>query len=403
MIFSLFLKECRIILKSITFYIVALCIMGFVLDQVRSVEIKKPKPNEKSYGTKITTDTKVMIDETIENLIGEYARNDYQTYPVGFEKRVHLNKDKQAEVAKFIELYTGYKDEQIKKQLKDDEEDSELKVKKDINYSQFVNDMKKVDKILGGGSRYSEDSIKSHARVPRTYDDAIKDYNSLINKDHISDAYARLFCDYEGIALAILPIFLAVTRCISDRKSKAQDTIYASRASSFSIIVSRYAAVVIMLLIPVIISAVLIDSQCIYCANTLGVQPDYLSFTKHILGWILPTLMFTVAVGFFFTELTGKVIGILVQAVYWFVSLNANSAKDLVGRVGWNLIPRFNGRGARNIFIAVYDQLVINRICYAGVSIVLIILTVIIFNLKRNGRLMINGRGLSNIKSKLKA
>lgn len=399
MIFSLFLKECRMMLKSVIFYVLSICIIGFVLNQMGGFNFSKPTPNDKSFGYKQTTDAKIMIDETITSLIDEYGSNDYQTYPIGFEKRVHLNKEKQDELAKQIEKYTGNKIKQGEKATNNEEEN--VKIKEDIDYKQFISDMSLVDKILGGGSRYSEDSIKKHAEVPKTYEDAVKDYNSKVNEDHISAAYARNFCDYMGIVLGILPIFLAVSRCISDKKSKAEDLIYSSSASSFSIIISRYAAVIVMLLIPVIIAAVLVDSQCIYCANSLGIEPYYMSFTKHILGWLLPTLMFTVAVGFFVTELTGKVIGILVQAVYWFISVL--SAKSLVGYVGWNLMPRFNHTGDRDIFVAIYNELVINRACYAAVSIVLIILTVIIFNLKRTGRLMIYGKSLSNIKSKLKA
>ena len=391
--FSLFLKECRVISKSILYYIISIFVVCFAVFQLNAFKSPKPEPTDMYFGSKITTDKNEIENITMMSLLNEYCENNYRTYPIGFKKEVHLNDENKGKVEKTIEKYTGYSGDEIKKVMKD--KTKELKVKTDTDYSTFISDMKQIDTLLGGSSRYSEYSIRNTTKRA-TYEDTMEHYNRILSEDHVSSAYARSFCDYCGIELGFLPVFLAVARCIRDRKSMVSDIIYSSNASSFSIIFSRYAAVVTMMFIPVLIAALVIDFRCIYYAQSIGVQPYYLSVMKHAFGWLLPTIMFTTAVGFFFTELTGGVIGILIQGVCWFVWLNN---MKLV-YVGWSFMPRFNGLGNRSLFEEIYKQLVINRVSYAAISVAVILLTVIIFNLKRTGKLNCHIKRLSDMRTK---
>ena len=73
-----------------------------------------------------------------------------------------------------------------------------------------------------------------------TYEDAAEAYNTLTEKDRLSGGYARLFSDYMVIFLGILPVFLAVTRGLRDRRAMMQELIYTRRCSSFTVVTSRY-------------------------------------------------------------------------------------------------------------------------------------------------------------------
>ena len=115
-----------------------------------------------------------------------------------------------------------------------------------------------------------------------------KDGESSIITEHIM-----------GILLTILPVFLAVTRVLKDRKAQADQVIFMAKADSAKIVFTRY-----------------------------------------------------LSTGFFLTELTDSAIAVFVQGIWWFVSIFTTSM-DIVGSAGWNLVPRFNTVGE----FAVYEQM----------------------------------------------
>jgi hypothetical protein len=161
---------------------------------------------------------------------------------------------------------------------------------------------------------------------------------------------------------------------------------------------SRYLAIVIMIIIPVLLCSINPMLQSIYIANQNGVTVDYLAFIKYIFGWLLPTVLFTVAMGFLFTELTSGPIAILIQGFYWIINVFL-AASNLVGYVGMNLIPRFNTLGSYSIYKSVFPELVRNRILYTGFSLLLFLLSVLIYDLKRRGKWIDNGKILKYRKS----
>lgn len=51
----------------------------------------------------------------------------------------------------------------------------------------------------------------------------------MLYKDKITGAFARLFCDYAGIAVGFLPIFLVVAFWYQDRKTNISHTLYSKK------------------------------------------------------------------------------------------------------------------------------------------------------------------------------
>ena len=98
-----------------------------------------------------------------------------------------------------------------------------------LSYERFEEVMQEVDDMLGGGSSYALDSIGDNGSEPKTYEDAVKEYEELVHKDGYTGGYARLFSDYMVIILGILPVFLAVTRELRDRRANMQELLYVRR------------------------------------------------------------------------------------------------------------------------------------------------------------------------------
>lgn len=399
---TLFLKECKEMLKSITYYIFLACTIIFFVSQMADFKgVAKPIQGQENYGVKYSDDESVIMQSTINKLASELSLNSFPTYPIMFYKEVKLKDEEMSKVYEILKDITGINKEQLIKEIEnhnntgDNRFVNSIKVKDNIKFQEFSEKMNKIDDILGGGSYYNSKRLYENGEVQRTYEDALKDYESIINNDKVSRAYARLFSDYMGIVLAILPIFLAVTRVLKDKRAKAAQVIFSKKCSSTVIILSRYLAIISMIIIPLILISITPTLQSIYSADSNGITADYFAFIRVIFGWLMPNVLVTVSMGFFLTELTNGPVAILVQGIWWFVSISLGGS-NLVGNVGMNLIPRFNALGSYDIYNKIFNELVINRVLYSIVAIVLIVGTIFIYDTKRKGKLNLNGKILKN-------
>lgn len=191
----------------------------------------------------------------------------------------------------------------------------------------------------------------------------------------------RLFCDYAGIVLAVLPIFLGVTRCLRDKRSQVSQVIYARNARAGTIIGSRYLANVCMAFLPVVILSFILQMPWQYQAETFGIQADVLAFLKYDMIWLLPEIMIVLAVSFLITEMTENMISIFIQ-VFWAIA-SLFSAVTLEGNFGLQLVARWNELGGTEIFGQQKMQLYTNRGFYFILAIVLFGITCLVYEKKR--------------------
>lgn len=424
MFLTLLKKECTQYFKSMIYYVFLFFLVIDFISQMGTFEtMEKPEPGQDNYGMVETKNENLIMQDALDSLLLEYDANKYITYPIGFYKRVVLNEKEQAQVWELLLHITGLTEQELEniyaeykaavKQLEKQaaSEDSVVMwtelpsvgatVKEGLSYQDFSREMEKLDDLLGGGSNYCKSELEA-TYEPATYEQALAEYESLIKNDRITNAYARLFCDYVGIMLAILPVFLAVTRALRDRKAQAEQVIFMAQAGSSKVILSRYLAAVLVILVPVILLSCSTMMQSVYYAKSIHAEYDAFAFIKHIGFWLLPTILTSLSVGFFLTELTDSAIAILVQSGWWFVSVFMGSG-NLVGYAGWNLVPRFNTVGSHEIYRQMKGQLIQNRCLYAGIALLLLLLTIFIYDRKRKGVFVSVGTVLRNRKNKLEA
>lgn len=380
MFISLLIKECKYNLKSLTYYLIIILLILFYYSNDDGAIMREPVKGQAEYGWKFDdNEGNIMLTTTIQ-LANSMESNVFGGYPYGFYKEVKLSEEKLEQIKNIFLDITGLDKDQLEQQIANDT----FVVKEDMTYEEFKEKMKIVDKILGGRSVYAPSMLKSSSTIPMTYEDALKQYNSIISEDKVSNAYARLFTDYMSILLGILPVFLITTRCLRDKRAQVADVIYTKKISSISLVLSRYLASVIMITIPVVIMSISPTLECIYFANSIGVSIDYFAFLTYIAGWILPTILFITAFGYLMAELTRSAIGILICGVFWIINIFINFG-NLVGSVGMNLVPRFNTLGERKIFLEVYEQLIWNRSAYTVLTIIVVVITVIVYKFRREG------------------
>ena len=264
-----------------------------------------------------------------------------------------------------------------------------LEVKQDMEYSRFKELMAQVDDLLGGGSEYAVESLKGYGMVAQSYEEAHKQYELTVSRDKITGGYARLFSDYAvAMVMSVLPVFLSVILCMKDKRAKMEALIYTKRASSFKITAVRYFALITSVMLPVLLLSYLSNILIWSCHS--GMELDYLAPLKYDFGWILPSVMISTALGMFLTELTNTPIAIAVQGLWWLFDINMGIKTVDSGYALIRLAPRHNAGAASwfktQVFIDYFQKLVQNRLLFAVISLLLAVLTILIYGAKRKGK-----------------
>ena len=364
-------KEIKKTVLSITFAVFIIFLLAFAISQEVlnfSNEIITVPQQGEDYGTQQKEEPELIMPAAFSSLYKEFTANEYIAYPIGFYKNVKLNDTDQEKMAEIISTLSGVPvDDLLNK--------SNIKVNlsADISYKKFKECMKQADNLIGGGSNYSENSLLNFSCV-----------NLIASTDKFTGAYARLFCDYIGIILSILPVFIAVAVCLKDRRAKMNDLIYARKISSFKLILSRYFAIIIAVMLPTVILAYISNSTI--WGQYSGMNLDYFAPLKYAIGWLMPSAMIAVAIGIFFTELTETPIAIAIQGLWWFIDLNAGVSRMGGVHTLFELTPRHNVLGNTQIFLDEFNTLVANRLVMSGAALLFVIATVIIYEQKRRGR-----------------
>ena len=398
----LFRMECRKIFRSMTYILYCLLVILMIVSQYfmeGGEKVYPPSKGDYDYGEKIVEDHDLIMSTAADALTVEFLSNRYVCYPFGFYKAVHLDNEEQSRIEKYISEITGLDRAGIEEKKKNSDicyitdgthdyseyEISDMPISDNMTYERFKVIMEDVDDILGGGSDYAVDGlIYKFSRVPMTYEDAVEDYNSIFTDDRVTNAYARLFSDYAGIVLAILPVFVAAALTAADRRGRMSELVYSRRSSSLRIVSTRFIALVTTMFIPVFLFMVIAFIQIL--VRYSGADIDMTAMFTLPTFWLLPNIMAATATGMLITEILSAGAAILVQFVWWFMGLMAGGTVGLSGRIGkYTFICRHNALGKRNEFMMCWGNFVFDRIFYMVLSIAAVLLTVCIYELKRGG------------------
>ena len=400
---ALFLKECRKIAKSLVYYVYLAAFVLFITGQMGDVDwvdqLSEPEPGQESYGYGYSSDERMVMQTGIETLLQELMANRFATYPFGFYKAVTLNEEELEVLKRAMEQCTGMEFEQMIEESNaywteiyqmgtegTGAEYSEAEVwhvplREDLSYEEFEQVMEKACEIVGSGSYYEKSSYERRGIVALTYEDALENYRELCEEDKVSGAQMRLFSDYACIFLSFLPIFVGVSACLKDKRAKASELIRSRSVSGAALIGCRYLANVVMCFVPVLLCALLMQMPCVYAAGQAGIQADILAFAKYSFLWLLPVIMVVLGAAFFLTEATETIAAIPVLVAWAFGSVL--SASTLVGDFGWKLVTRWNAFGGYGKYAGELGQLYRNKGMYTALAATLVLLTVAVYEKKR--------------------
>lgn len=457
---KLYLKECKKITASIIFYLfIAILIFSWFQNfrgvtqteinwangiEPADIGFERPllsKPSEKDdyFGSKVSEDNpEAIMTGVTRALLSEYEANSYATYPLGYYKAITLSGDEQKQVLGILCEITGLTEEELKN-LPDDyfpavtgtiisfdamnvdkdgnlnmEMGSETDTKSEDNkYAHFVSQVtyehfkeltRKMEAIIGEkGSQYSPEMMITYFGMSEmTYEEALEEYNQTINQDKVTGGFARLFCDYMGLALGLYPVFLVVIIWMKDRMSNATELIYSRNISSTKLVLSRYLAGITMVLIPVLLLSLESLVPLISFGAKNGIQIDCFAYIKYIVWWLLPEVMVVCAIGMFFTLLTDSPIAIVLQFLWWMVDKGATGLSGDTKLT--TLMIRHNTLRGYETIQEDLQIIWMNRLLMAGIGILFVVLSIWVLTSKRKGKINaanVYNRGLGYIQGKL--
>ena len=396
----MFAKECRAVLKSIIYAAFLAVIVLFYTTQLGDYagnDIKqyktlteelneplsdnpfiRPVPGQDSYGYRSAEIPEQVMPNAAARLISERNSNKFISYKTGFYREIKLSEKQLSEIDKLIEQMTGLS-------VRDISSTEAISFK--VSYEEFKENMRLIDKIIGGGSYYDPEGLRQYGQRALSYEEKLTEYDSFINQDRITGAYARLFCDYMGIVIALFSVFVPVSFLLRDRRAKMTELIYARKKSAAGIVLTRYAALVCMTIMPFLLLSLIPAAQLSLFASQNGMSADYSAFLKYIAGWLLPSVLASSAVAYFFTALTDTPIAILLQFVWSIRGIMTGVHSFEGGRYGTEMAIRHNSLGSLYLVQENIDALITNRLSYAGVSVIFITAAIVVYNQKRRGKL----------------
>lgn len=360
----------------------------------------KPTPGMDNYGTVVKEDAAILMPAATEELLREYLNGYYVTYPF-FYKEVKPKENEKARIAEILGELTGLSRKELDNftdfldsgyDIANDENGNPVYTYREavypeyemqpVTYEHFRELMGEVDEILGGNSSYAPKTLVNRfSRVPKTYETALAEYQTMMQPANLGKAYTRLYCDYLGIVLAVIPVFAAAFLWMADRRAHMQALVYSRKISSVKLVCIRYFALVSAMMLPVVVTFVhmMIKVDGLYPEQSIS----WLPAVGLGLFWLLPYVLSVTAVAVFFSELIGPLFAIFVQCIWWFLSLEAS---ELVGGITrWTLLLRHNRLGGEDIFAAQFANFLWNRAFYLLLSAACLLLAALVFDKKRGG------------------
>lgn len=371
MFFQLLKKDLNYIFRNITLYLfVAIVVLFYSTQFLGDTEAPvKPMPGQDYYGS-------VEIKDKTEEMKKVYQWLDIELNKGTITKHGFINKE--------VKL-TEENKTKIKNALMalSDSKPNSSSIEIKVNYQEYLKIIRNVDKELGGKTNYGDRNRKYILYREMTYDEALEDFNNILSKDKYTNAYGRLFADYMAITAGIFPIFLSAFVLTRDKRSNMHELIYSRKVKSYIYIASKYITQVFAILVVYL----LVATHATMKFSQIAIQNNYIidnfAFFKYTFMWILPTIMFTTALGMFLSILFGNgLIAVPIQFLFWITSLiplegDYNLSKILI---------RFNSVGKYSNYIQWKNDIMLNRIFYVLLPFFIVLLAAMLLEWKRGGR-----------------
>ncbi len=452
----LFLMECRKITRSVLYWLyIAALVVTVIQNYETTVENELRQTDNPAsvfyiaengaYANntdKLSEDAEhTMMIEATERLIDNYRSNSYEYYPFGYVKRKTLSEKEQAEILLYLTELTGLDEPSIigtdenrdpediqisgggayvlnpgqggtfengqfiaepedweyienNSGLSQSKENSGRGFEIQVTFDRFKEIMDLVNNLIGRNSYFSWTMLSMYYYPNDMQDNPITEqqHREFYEKDHVTGAFARYFCDSISIIVLCLPAFVIIDLLLKDKRCKMNPLIYPRTESSARIIITRFEAVSCMIMLPVLILPVKsVLTLVLYCRN-VGIHASILAFAAYIFAWIFPTVLLVVSIALLVTVLTENYSAVLFAGLIWLFC-RPSVDKLAGGNYGiFDLIIRHNTLKGYERMMENIQMLILNRVLVSVIAILFVGFAIMIYDAKRKGGIMIENR-----------
>lgn len=209
----------------------------------------------------------------------------------------------------------------------------------------------------------------------------------LLSKKGISYGYAYVALDYIGILIGILSILYSFQAYSEDKRSEINGFIYTEKISSIKHILNKYLANVVVLMLVSFGYMFLTAGLFLYWNNKFayGFHIDIFVFLKLLPVIIFPTIFIVVAINHFIGILIqNEIINIICQFVLFYLSISG-VPKSMFSL---NTIIRFSDFDDYSFINSYSGYLPSNRILMIVLSVVLLYITKILFEYRKDHEIL---------------
>jgi len=359
-------------LKSITFYIFVILTALFVFSQMGEIERWSKHPDS----IKVPEQMKQMpviqeapVDKELETQKGVYELLD-RTLITGkiMNERGFINKEevlseKQAELIKEAMLKISPSGKKIGQR-------SDLV----LTMEEFEKVIDELDDALGGHTIFTKERRNGWMQIPKSAEEIAAEEKRIVELG-FTPLVAQMFADYYGIVLAMLTVFLAAFIFYRDRRSSILELVCSRPVKGITYVLSKFVGTCIPIFAS-ILAVALIPTFFAVKMKMDGFDVHVFTYFSTFAVWLFPTVMLIVALAMLVSILIDNPIPAIAMQFLIFVI----SIAPLKGDYSlYKVFIRHNAMEPLANFQAFY----INRIFIALMSIVFILITAWLWEIKR--------------------
>lgn len=452
----LFLMECRKITRSVLYWLYLAALVITVIQNYETTVTSELRQTDNpasvfyiaengAYANntdQLSEDAEhTMMMEATERLIDNYRSNSYEYYPFGYVKRKTLSEKEQAAILLYLNELTGLDEPSIIGT--DENQDSEdiqisgggafiskpgqggtfengqfitepedweyiennagLSQSKEnpgsgfeiqVTFDRFKEIMDLVNHLIGRNSYFSWTMLSMYYGPNDMQDNPITEqqHREFYEKDHVTGAFARYYCDSISLIVLCLPAFVIIDLLLKDKRCRMDALIYPRTVNSATIMITRFGAVSCMIMLPILILPVKsLLTLVLYCRN-IGIHADIFAFAAYIFAWIFPTVLLVLSVALFVTVLTENYSAVLPAGLIWLFC-RPSVDKLAGGNYGlFDLIIRHNTLKGYGRMMEKIHMLILNRVLIVVIAILFVGFAIMIYDAKRKGGIPIESR-----------
>ncbi|MCI9338211.1 MAG: ABC transporter permease [Lachnospiraceae bacterium] len=452
----LFLMECRKITRSVLYWLYLAALVVTVMQNYETtVENELGQTDNPASVFYIAengvyaentdplgedTEHRMMMEAT-KRLMENYRSNSYEYYPFGYVKRKKLSEKEQAAVLSYLKELTGLEESGIigteenrdaediqisgggafilhprqggtfgngqfiaepedweyvenYSGLSQSKENPGSRFEIQVPFDRFKEIMDCVNNLIGRNSYFSWTMLSMYYCPNDLQDTPITEqqHREFYEKDNVTGAFARYFCDSISLIVLCLPAFVMIDLLLKDKRCRMNSLLYPRTESSAKIIITRFGAVSCMIMLPILILPVKsLLTLVLYCRNR-GIPVNRFAFAAYIFAWIFPTVLLVVSIALFVTVLTENYSAVLFAGAIWLFC-RPSVDKLAGGNYGlFDLIIRHNTLKGYGRMMENMHMLILNRVLVSVIALLFVGFAIIVYDAKRKGGIRFESR-----------